>query len=448
MVKNTEVIAAIATAHGPAGVGVIRVSGPSLAAMAAQLTRRPASFVPRRATYTQFFNQAAQVVDEGLLIYFPAPHSFTGEDVIELHGHGGIQVTRLLLRCCLERGARLAHPGEFTQRAFFNGKLDLAQAEAVSDLISAESDMAALSAMRSLSGAFSQQVRQLKDALVSLRIHVEGSIDFSDEPIDFSTGISVDRQIAALQQHTRQLLNTAQQGLLLRSGSQVVLIGAPNVGKSSLLNALSEEDHALVTDVPGTTRDVIRSHIDIQGVCFHLIDTAGIRSTTDVVEQAGIARTWKEIQRADMALVVIDVSCGLTEADHSLLRALPSHLSTYVVANKIDLSTRGDQEVGTPLQTIPVSALTGEGLPELKLMLLQQAGWRPTTEPVFLARERHLIALRSVEAALTAARAQETALELQAEELRRAQQALGQILGEFTPDHLLGEIFSAFCIGK
>ncbi len=445
MDTNTDVIAAIATAHGPAGVGVIRVSGFGLMAMAAQLTRRATPFVPRRATHAHFFDPAGQLIDEGLLIYFPAPHSFTGDDVLELQGHGGVQVMHSLLQSCLEYGARLARPGEFTQRAFLHGKLDLAQVEAVSDLINAESHSAALGAMRSLSGAFSKQVRQLREQLIQLRIHVEGAIDFSDEPIEFLSRESVDQQIAAMQQHVCHILNVARQGVLLRTGSHVVLIGAPNVGKSSLLNALTEEDHALVTDIPGTTRDVVRSHMVIQGVCFHLIDTAGIRSTTDVVEQAGIARTWKEIQRADMALVVVDASCGITQEDLQLLQELPRQLPTHVVINKIDLAV-GAQDV--PHTALSVSALTGEGLLELKQFLLQQAGWKPTAEPVFLARERHLIALREANAALSAACEIQHPLELKAEELRRAQQALGKILGEFTSDDLLGEIFSSFCIGK
>lgn len=447
MLTSTDVIAAIATAQGQAGIGVIRISGPSLQLLAGQVTRKSTPFVPRRAAYTQFFDEAAQVIDEGLLIYFPAPHSFTGEDVIELQGHGGTHVMDLLLRRCLELGARMANPGEFTQRAFLNGKLDLAQAEAVADLICAESDAAAMGAMRSLSGSFSNSVRTIKHSLVQLRMHVEGCIDFSDEAIDFLSQIRVDDQIHTLQHQVRQLLEVARQGLLLRSGSRVVLIGAPNVGKSSLLNALTEEDQALVTAIPGTTRDVIRSQILIHGVCFHLIDTAGIRSTTDVVEQAGIARTWKEIEQADMALVVIDVSCGMTDGDKNLLGQLPPNLQAYVVVNKIDLSAELTSKA-LPDAAMRVSAVTGEGLPALKQFLLQQVGWKPSSEPVFLARERHLQALRLVEAALSAAREHTHALELMAEELRRAQQALGQILGEFTPDQLLGEIFSSFCIGK
>lgn len=445
METNTDAIAAIATAHGPAGVGVIRVSGPNLRAMAAGLTRQSKPILPRRATYTQFFDSAAHLLDEGLLIYFPAPHSFTGEDVVELQGHGGSQVLRLLLNACLEQGARLAQPGEFTQRAFLNGKLDLAQAEAVSDLISAESELAALGAMRSLSGVFSTQVRTLKDSLVELRMQVEGAIDFSDEPIDWMDSGKAEQRIAALQHNLERILDRAQQGSLLRSGSHVVLIGAPNVGKSSLLNALTEEDHALVTDIPGTTRDVIRSQLFIQGVCFHLIDTAGIRHTADVVEQAGIARTWKEINRADMALVLVDVSRGITDEDARLLQELPKHLPAHLVANKSDLGTRAHH---LPDSAILVSARTGEGLPELKSFLLQQVGWKPASEPVFLARERHLIALREAQIALNAARLNSSTLELMAEELRRAQQAMGKILGEFTSDQLLGEIFSSFCIGK
>jgi tRNA modification GTPase len=443
--ESAEVIAAIATAPGRSGIGVVRVSGPNLRNLAVHLTGK-ASTVPRQAHFTRFVDDRGEVIDEGLLIYFAAPASFTGEDVLELQGHGGDAVLQLLLARCLELGARIAHPGEFTQRAFFNHKLDLAQAEAVADLICAESAAAVRSAARSLTGVFSRRVTALVEQLIALRLHVEGSIDFTEEGVAFLEQVNPQRGVNEMLSVLDALMDSAVQGTLMRSGRQVVLIGAPNVGKSSLLNALAEEDRALVTDIPGTTRDVIQSTILIQGVPFHIVDTAGIRETGDMVEQAGIRRTWTAIERADLALIVTDVASGLTEEDRALMAKLPSTLPRQVVRNKIDLVEDGIgvNEVGA----VGVSAKTGVGLDTLKQLLLEQAGWKSQTEPPFLARERHVDALREARQHLMEALTQLDAIELLAEELRLAQNALSRITGEFSPDDLLGEIFSRFCIGK
>lgn len=441
---NADVIAAIATASGRAGIGVVRVSGPSLQVFAARVAGEGRPLVPRQARHVRFLDQEGGVIDEGLLIYFQAPSSFTGEDVLELQGHGGDAVLRLMLARCLELGARLAQPGEFTLRAFFNHKIDLAQAEAVADVVAAENSAAVRSAMRSLTGQFSQKIRGLVDQLVALRMRIEGSIDFADEAVDFFEQTDVSDTLSRLLQAIDRLLGTASQGLLLRSGCRVVLIGAPNVGKSSLLNAIAEEDHALVTEIPGTTRDVIRATVFIEGVPFHMVDTAGIRETVDVVEKAGIERTWLAAGQADLALIVVDMRVGLTETDRQWMSRLPPDLPREVVFNKADLVELSLR----PEEAPPVSALTGEGIPDLKRRLLRWVGWSPGSEPVFLARERHRHGLLQARAHLEAALAQGDALELLAEELRLAQQALSTITGEFSSDDLLGEIFSRFCIGK
>ncbi len=441
---SADVIAAIATAPGRAGIGVVRVSGPSLEGFARRITGGSEPPAPRQARHVRFRDGAGEVIDEGLLIYFQAPASFTGEDVVELQGHGGDAVLRLLLARCLELGARLARPGEFTQRAFFNQKIDLVQAEAVADVIAAESAAAARGAMRSLTGQFSHKVHALVERLVALRLRVEGSIDFADEAVDFLEQTDLRQTLSSLRDAIDTLLGTATQGLLLRSGCRVVLIGAPNVGKSSLLNAIAEEEHALVTEVPGTTRDVIRASVSIDGVPFHMVDTAGIRETADLVEQAGIERTWKAAGQADLALVVADIRSGLTEADRQWMSRLPQDLPCEVVFNKADLVPPPARGAYVPA----ISAKTGEGIPELKQRLLHWVGWNPGPEPVFLARERHREALLQAHSHLTAALAQEEALEFLAEELRLAQKALSDITGEFSPDDLLGEIFSRFCIGK
>lgn len=451
---STEVIAAIATAPGRAGIGVVRVSGLGLDSFAKQLTGI-APPLARQATLRTFRDAQGAPIDQGLLLYFPAPASFTGEDILEIQGHGGDAVLRLLLLRCQELGARLAQPGEFTQRAYLNHKLDLAQAEAVADLIDAESQAAVRGALRSLSGVFSAQVTALVAALVDLRLRVEGSIDFAEEGIEFLAQANPQARINELLVSLAALLHSALQGSLLRTGRRVVLVGAPNVGKSSLLNALAEESHAIVTDIPGTTRDAIRTTVLIEGVPFHIVDTAGIRPTQDPVEQAGIERTWAAIAEADLALVLTDV---IHDSPPDLLVQLPQALPRLLVRNKVDLmqtrpprQPRGQTPIGglTPSSetSIEVSAKTGEGLTALKALLLQQAGWQSSAEPPFMARERHVAALRDAQAHLQLALNQ-NAVELLAESLRLAQQALAGITGRFSADDLLGEIFSRFCIGK
>ncbi len=439
---SADVIAAIATAPGQAGIGVIRVSGPHLQEFACHLT---AGGVPvaRQARFTRFTDAEGNVMDEGLLIYFQAPSSFTGEDVLELQAHGGNAVLRLLLARCLQLGARMALPGEFTQRAFFNHKIDLAQAEAVADLIAAESTAAVKGAARSLTGQFSRRVNALVDDLVALRMGVEGSIDFAEEGVDFMAG-DFPQRLGRIRMDLASLLEQANQGTLLRSGRRVVLIGAPNVGKSSLLNALTEEEHALVTNVPGTTRDIIRATVFIEGIPFHMLDTAGIRDTGDVVEQAGIERTWKAVHEADLAWVVADIRQGLTEADRMLLQRLPETLPRQVIYNKADLADPATLQERGP----GVSAVTGAGLELLRQQMLELAGWKESPEPLFLARERHCAALLQAEACLERAQTQKDAVEFLAEELRLAQQFLSGITGSFSSDDLLGQIFSRFCIGK
>ncbi len=404
---------------------------------------------PRVATLARFLDAAGTEIDEGLLLYFPAPHSYTGEDVLELQGHGGPVVMQLLLRRCLELGARLAEPGEFTRRAYLNEKLDLAQAEAVADLIEASTAAAARSAVRSLSGEFSRRVHQLVDRLIALRMLAEATLDFPEEDIDFMRQADAAARLAHLTDEVGGLLAAARQGSLLRNGLHVVLAGQPNVGKSSLLNRLTGEERAIVTDVPGTTRDALRETIQIHGIPLHVVDTAGLRETEDAVEQIGIARSWREIERADVVLLMADARSGLTPADRAIAARLPSGIERLVVYNKCDLTTRPAGREQRPDHVgIWLSARTGEGMAALEQELLRVAGWQAGCEDVILARERHLSALETALRHLHAAKTQAGRLELYAEELRLAQDALGAITGEFTPDDLLGEIFSRFCIGK
>ena len=442
-----DTIAAVATAPGRGGIGIVRISGTALAATARALTGRDPE--PRRAGFGRFLRADGSVIDEGLLLYFPAPGSFTGEDVIELHGHGGPVVLQLLLARCVELGARLAEPGEFSRRAFLNGKMDLAQAEAVADLIEASTVAAARSAVRSLSGAFSEEMRRLADAMVDLRMLVEATLDFPDEEVEFVESARVLDRLDALRGRLEEVLERARQGALLRSGMNVVLVGQPNVGKSSLLNCLAGEERAIVTEVAGTTRDAVRETIALEGIPVHVIDTAGLRETADPVERIGVERTWQEIARADVILRIVDARFGPQPGDDVIDAALPGGVERITVHNKIDLcgidpgrEAHGDSVV------LRVSARDARGIDLLRAELLRVAGWHAHGEEVVLARERHLVALRSALAHLVAAQTQSGALELLAEELRRAHDCIGQITGEFTPDDLLGAIFSRFCIGK
>ncbi|MDW8322594.1 MAG: tRNA uridine-5-carboxymethylaminomethyl(34) synthesis GTPase MnmE [Burkholderiales bacterium] len=439
-----DLIAAIATAPGRGGIGVVRLSGPDVGAVVQGVIGRPLK--PRHATFCRFRDAQGEVIDEGIALYFPAPHSYTGEEVLELQGHGGMQVLQMLLERCLELGARLAEPGEFTRRAFLNDKLDLAQAEAVADLIDAQSRAAARCALRSLTGEFSQAVHALVADLVHLRSLVEATLDFPDEEIDFLRAADAEGQLAALETRLAEVLARARQGALLREGMTVVLIGQPNVGKSSLLNRLAGYEAAIVTDIPGTTRDTVREAIQLEGVPVHVIDTAGLRETRDPVEAQGIARTWAAIQRADVALLITDAQHGLTAREQEIIRQLPD-IPRLTVHNKIDLTGEPPQ-LSADGAELWLSALTGAGVELLRRRLLELAGWQPGAETGYMARARHLAALRQAAQHLQRARGLATQLELFAEELRLAQQALNGITGEFTPDDLLGVIFSQFCIGK
>ncbi len=447
-------IAAIATPTGRGGVGIVRVSGGDLSAFAAALIGKTPA--PRRAGRADFKAGDGSLIDSGLALYFPAPASFTGEDVLELHGHGGPVVMNLLLARCLELGARLAEPGEFTRRAFLNGKLDLAQAEAVADLIDASTAAAVKSAARSLTGEFSRAVHALVEELTDLRMLVEATLDFPEEEIDFLRQADAFNRVIRLDERLREVQAQAKRGKLLQAGLSVVLVGQPNVGKSSLLNLISGDDLAIVTPIPGTTRDALKSSIQIHGIPLHIIDTAGLREAGDEVEKIGIARTWKAISEADLALFLVDAHAGLTPDDRAILEKLPEELPRVVVRNKIDLTHEAPEKHlqgigGVEGVVVSLSAKTGQGLELLEATLLEIAGWQDA-EDTFVARERHLQAIETGARHLALARTElETpapALELFAENLRLAQNALSQITGEFTPDDLLGEIFGRFCIGK
>ncbi len=445
-----DTIAAIATAPGRGGVGVIRISGSNLLPFAFALTGKTPK--PRYATLADFKDAQGAAVDTGILLFFPGPNSFTGEDVIELQGHGGPVVMQMLLARCLDLGARLAEPGEFSRRAFLNGKMDLAQAEAIADLIDAATASAARSAVRSLQGEFSRAIGELNDELINLRMLVEATLDFPEEDIDFLQAANAFGRLEKLQLKLAEIFDRAGQGKLLQSGLHVVLVGQPNVGKSSLLNRLTGDELAIVTPIAGTTRDALRSTIQIEGIPLHIIDTAGLRETEDEVERIGIERSWKEIERSDVVLLLVDAQSGIGEADREILARLPERLQRINVYNKIDLAgrvpERHEERDGI---AISLSAKANQGIDLLRQELLRIAGWHQA-EDVFIARERHLRALALAQEHIATARnvveGVMPALELFAEELRLAQHALGEITGEFTADDLLGVIFSRFCIGK
>ena len=445
--NSVDTIAAVATAPGRGGIGVVRVSGNNLLDFAERLTgRRPP---PRRATMADFRAADGAAIDRGILLYFPAPHSFTGEDVLELQGHGGPVVMQELVSRCVELGARRAEPGEFTRRAFLNDKLDLAQAEAVADLIEASTAQAARSALRSLSGVFSRQVHALVDQLIDLRLLVEATLDFPDEEIDPLRDTDLVPRLAKLHAELEALRGRARQGSLLRTGLTVVLAGLPNVGKSSLLNQLTGEERAIVTDIAGTTRDALRETIQVEGIPLHIIDTAGLRDTDDPVEKIGVERSWREIGKADAVLQIVDARAGVTPADKVIAARLPDAVERVVVENKCDLAHQPAGRFESHGQVhLRLSAITGEGMTLLHDELLRVAGWRGHGEDVILARERHLDALAGASRRLTLAADELQRLELSAEELRLAQQELSAITGEFTADDLLGVIFGSFCIGK
>lgn len=440
-------IAAIATAPGRGGIGVVRVSGQGLAAMASALCGR--QLTPRFATYTPFLAADGTILDQGIALYFPAPHSYTGEEVLEFQGHGGPAVLQSVLQRCLELGARLAQPGEFTQRAFLNDKMDLAQAESVADLIDATTEQAARSAMRSLQGEFSTAIHNAVSQLIDLRMLVEATLDFPEEEVGEDDRQLCASKLANLLDEIVRIESLAKQGSILREGAQVVLVGAPNAGKSSLLNRLAGEEVALVSEIPGTTRDAIRQALQVRGVPLHLIDTAGLRETADVVEQMGIARTQQALARADVVLVLMDESQQRAEQeDQAILALLPIKAPRLYLHNKIDLSghTAG-VEIRNGETHLYLSAKTGAGIEVLQEQLLEAIGWHQETG-AYMARKRHLEALSNAGQRLMEAKQRLGQPELFAEELRQAQAALNSITGEFTADDLLGEIFSRFCIGK
>ena len=450
MTAKTETIAAIITPPGRGGVGIVRVSGPK----AQTICKKIAGEVPtaRYAELADFKDENDQIVDTGLVLYFKAPHSFTGEDVVEFQGHGGAIVQDMLLKTTLVQGARMARPGEFSERAFLNDKLDLAQAEAIADLIDSSTEQAARGAMRSLQGEFSARINSLLAELIHLRMYVEAAIDFPEEEIDFLADEKVANAIKELQTKVQNTLEQAGQGAILRNGFRIALAGKPNAGKSSLLNALSGYDAAIVTDIPGTTRDIVSEALNIDGMPLHIIDTAGLRDSEDKVEKIGIQRAQKEIEQADHVLFLLDASDTQPKDikqllnQHQLQNVAEEKIT--LVYNKIDLTKLkpGKNENG-----INISATEKTGIEELKEHIKQLAGFQADTETLFTARRRHLKALQTAQQAIANGKQQleeHKAGELLAEELLHAQNALNEITGEFTPDDLLGEIFSRFCIGK
>lgn len=450
--ESSDTIAAIATAPGRGSIGVVRVSGGNLEALAVKIVGGlpPA----RHASLRKFLDEEGLPIDEGIVLFFPAPYSYTGEDILELQGHGGPVIMNLLLSSCLSAGARLAQPGEFTLRAFLNNKLDLAQAESVADIIDASTSEAARCALRSLQGEFSDTIHVLVQALTDLRMAVEASLDFPEEEIYAPQHAEVRDKLSRLLEQVDQVFASARQGSLLREGIWVVLVGQPNVGKSSLLNKLAGEEASIVTEIPGTTRDTIRQTVEIEGIPLHLVDTAGLRETDDTVEKMGIARTRSAIEKANLVLLLMDSRQGVTVDDQAILDSLPAKLPVIHVHNKIDLLAdlpkAGNRE-GT--SEVYLSAKTGAGIDILRQRLLQAGGWQPrsTGEGIFIARQRHLSALFTAREHLENASVLMTdgnESDLLAEELRLAQRALSSITGEFTADDLLGEIFSRFCIGK
>jgi tRNA modification GTPase len=450
-----DTIAAIATATGRGGIGIVRLSGPTALNIGEMICQQ--QLQPRHAHYCIFYEQHSQdPLDAGIALYFPGPNSFTGEDVVELQGHGGPVIMDLLLRACCAVGARLARAGEFSERAFLNDKLDLTQAEAIADLINSTTESAARGAVRSLQGAFSNSIDTLLSDIVALRVYVEAAIDFPEEEIDFIAEGEVDRKLEGLLQQLAIISATARQGSLLREGMKLVIAGKPNAGKSSLLNALSGQETAIVTPIEGTTRDVLREHIQIDGIPLHIVDTAGLRTSGDEVEQEGIRRAWQEMETAEHILLVVDCN-DQDKADPNsiwpeLHQHLPESIPVTIIHNKCDLANRpvGTQEAGGAT-IVTLSAKTGAGMDYLKQHLKQAMGYEASSEQPFIARRRHLEALRQGQELLEQGQRQlrdSGAGELLAEDLRQCHNCLGEITGAMSSDQLLGEIFSNFCIGK
>ncbi|MEI7841418.1 MAG: tRNA uridine-5-carboxymethylaminomethyl(34) synthesis GTPase MnmE [Gallionellaceae bacterium] len=446
MLSKLDAVAAIATAPGRGGVGVVRISGKDLSSYLLPLFGQ--NLNPRHATYTPFKDADGAIIDHGIGLYFPGPHSYTGEDVIELQGHGGTAVLGLLLQRCFSLGARPAEPGEFTQRAFLNNKLDLVQAESVIDLINATSEQGVRSATRSLQGDFSKAVHALVEDVIALRIQIEASLDFPEEEIPAQDLVKQECCLSRIKAELDQIFDLAKQGSILREGAHVVLVGEPNVGKSSLLNRLSGEDVALVSEIAGTTRDVIRQAINIDGVPLHIIDTAGLRESQDAIEQMGMERTRLAAAKADVVLLLEDVTKRGGPATAKILDQIPSNIPRLHIINKIDLlGTAAHLETRDGQDYIYVSAKADEGINLLKERLLQMMGWHGESG-AFMARARHIESLTKAKAYLGRASISAATVELLAEDLRLVQVALSEITGRFTSDELLGEIFSRFCIGK
>ena len=457
MIHEREPIIALATANGRASVGIIRLSGTGVLQISKALCLR--ELAPRHATLVQFNDASGELIDEGLAIAFPSPNSYTGEDILELQCHGSTHALNLLLDHCLQvgksMGLRLARPGEFTERAFLNGKMDLAQAEAVADLIDASSALAAKGAAKSLKGDFSKKIDVFLNALIEIRALTEATLDFPEEEIDFIEQHDVFNRLEKILESIQEVKNVAQQGSIIRDGLTVVLVGQPNVGKSSLMNALAGEDIAIVTDVAGTTRDRLKETIQLDGIPLHIIDTAGLRETQDSVEQIGIGRTWQAIEQADLVLHLMDLTQGsqISSEDQDLIKRIrlktSKNVPIKIVWNKLDQSSKQNVDLENQLF---VSAKTGQGLERLKSELLKVAGWQPESEGGILARKRHVEALLNAEHhvknALVLLKSQSSSIELAAEEMRLAQDELSTITGQFLPDDLLGKIFSTFCIGK
>ncbi len=451
---NTDTIVAQATAPGRAGIGILRISGANVSAIAQHILGHLPQV--RMAQYLPFHDENKQILDQGIALFFQGPNSFTGEDILELQGHGGPVVLDLLLQAILHTGlARLAKPGEFSERAFLNDKIDLVQAEAIADLIESSSAQAARLAMQSLRGDFSKQIQQLIDALISLRVYIEAAIDFPEEEIDFLNDGKIQTDLEAIQAQLINIQKKAQQGALMREGMTVVIAGRPNAGKSSLLNRLSGHERAIVTDVAGTTRDTLTEHIHLDGMPLHIIDTAGLRETNDVIEKIGVARAWQAIEKADRVLLVVDSSTAQYTDPMQIWPAftnqLPTHIGLTIVHNKIDLRPIATHHTATTYPVIQISAKTGQGIAQLTEHLKTCMGYQPTGEGQLMARRRHLDALAKAGQHLQLAWHQLTdyhAGELVAEELRLAADELGKITGKMSADDLLGEIFSSFCIGK
>ncbi len=443
-----DTISAIATAPGQGGVGIVRVSGPEVKSIAQSILGHcPQS---RFAEYLSFIDHEGNIIDKGIALFFKQPNSFTGEDVLELHGHGGPVVLDLLLQQTIRHGARVARAGEFSERAFINGKIDLTQAEAIADLIAAESEDAARAAIRSLQGEFSENIYTLVEQLIELRMYVEAALDFPEEEIDFLADRAVADKLNNISDQIKAVYDSAKQGCLLKEGMSVVIAGKPNAGKSSLLNQLAGSETAIVTDIPGTTRDVLREHIQIDGLPLHIIDTAGLRKSEDVIEQEGVRRAWKEIEQCDRLLYVID-SQTTDDVPEDIYMQLPENTGLSVVFNKTDLSGELSRIVENQQRVdVYLSAYSGEGMALLKQHLKQCMGYERHNEGQFIARRRHITAIRETSYHLTKAGELLKANmgELLAEELKLAQQDLSSITGEFTSDDLLGRIFSDFCIGK